>query len=1095
MKILTKVVIAFIMMLLFQELIAREKSNITINGYKVPCEHDSNHWKINYKVNLGKENPPELELFKSGIKKHPKHPHIAGYNGDVLVKIVAPGLVEEIGVSALYVNYADRRSRTVNITYSLNGFDFLPLANETGAGGGVALSGTVKPSVKSQIVWLRFRRELEKNDANGRSGYVVFRSLGFALKGSMPSLDEAQERIVLIIPDKPISILRAYSSDYLNRTITPELNQTLAAERLQMLIARATGVTPLIVKASEAPKTGMRIFVGYGPHLEGVVTAPEELEGLKIQEQDGNLFILGQIAPAGMNNWPAPVDLGVMHAVETFAEKVMGYRFLNSTPDDEENFVLGTVIPQLDGLSVEPGLLIEDAPVFRTRLLSTRPRPLMGLRANSSQNFACNHSYAPKAWEEEYGKKHPEMFIPKKSAEETKAEEQAAAMGMEPDFGFLDYTEPKVLEERLKHLDGWFKEGRYQNFFAGRTPNDTYIIEERPDRSPGHFQYNDRARQLFDPSLGKWGNFSGIWFDYLNRLSAEAKTRWSAHRISALAYTWATMPPDFDIADNIDVQLALIFPTTQAKDPVFWNRNLDWVKRWSEKLGGDRNRLLLWEYGCWPDWFVASPANDPFMWQKWIQKIRPYVSGVFFEFYGPAEMNFITRYLWMKLLWNPDIDVAAELADVCKAFYGPAGEDMTKFNLYLIERYAMAWKDARPIWDQYYVSPHNYYGESYTAAEINHLAGLLEAARAKTGLPPEINTNVVMGSAVFVYNAAKKAAPVEITISATGGNLPNPSVGWDGGRLDWKGSVQPGERLAVNRDGRATLYATNGTATAVNVEVEGSWPEIEPEQSEVFHFWHRREGEADIPFQVQVRYGKGTFAKSRQSSENIYARRVEWTGDAYLVFSPTRNSASDGWRGMFADAHTAHRYLRRVPEYRVSRGDVLPKGLHDGIWKSVATTELVTGKRKSAVPYEIMGYPANLRTRIQMLASDKGLAVRFVANGKPVEKETVTLEMNGKSWTFPLTGKPYKGPETWTVETGKDGWAALVVLPWESLGFSQGTPVGREVPAQILRSRAPGAKGYNSVPQSAVMENYIWSPPLGMWGDGEQGSGKLVFAP
>jgi hypothetical protein len=75
----------------------------------------------------------------------------------------------------------------------------------------------------------------------------------------------------------------------------------------------------------------------------------------------------------------------------------MGYRFLVSTPDDEELFELGTVVPALKTLEVEPGLIIEQAPVFQHRVASSRGGHI-GFRAGSAPAFHCNHSYHVEAW-------------------------------------------------------------------------------------------------------------------------------------------------------------------------------------------------------------------------------------------------------------------------------------------------------------------------------------------------------------------------------------------------------------------------------------------------------------------------------------------------------------------------------------------------------------------------------------------------------------------------------------------------------------------------------------------------------------------------
>ena len=124
-------------------------------------------------------------------------------------------------------------------------------------------------------------------------------------------------------------------------------------------------------------------------------------------------------------------------------------------------------------------------------------------------------------------------------------------------------------------------------------------IEETPDGAALSIQYSKRSRELFDPRHHAWGNFSSIWFDYLNRMSPEVKKRWPGMRISTLAYMRHYGVPTFELADNIDVMLCLMRTSMGNKEPEVFNANLADVKKWSAKLGGDRSRLFLWEYGCW----------------------------------------------------------------------------------------------------------------------------------------------------------------------------------------------------------------------------------------------------------------------------------------------------------------------------------------------------------------------------------------------------------------------------------------------------------------------------------------------------------------
>jgi len=268
-------------------------------------------------------------------------------------------------------------------------------------------------------LWIRLRQGAD--DANAvAGGSVVFQKFSFAVGGPAAAPDSPQ--IALVVPDQPLSVP---GGDGLYRA---DLTQMAAAERLRMLIGRATGVWPRIVPAARTPKSGMRVFVGYGPHLKGRCEPPDRPEGLKILERDGDVYLLGEIAPAGTNNWPTAADRGVMHAVETFAERVMGYRFLYSPPNDPELFELGTAIPVLDTLAIERGLSIEEAPAFEHRI--PYGTASLGLRSGSSPAFNCNHSYYVEGWAAMYAEKHPEMFIPKVPEGAEKLDDaQVAAMG------------------------------------------------------------------------------------------------------------------------------------------------------------------------------------------------------------------------------------------------------------------------------------------------------------------------------------------------------------------------------------------------------------------------------------------------------------------------------------------------------------------------------------------------------------------------------------------------------------------------------------------------------------------------------------------
>ena len=802
-----------------------------------------------------------------------------------------------------------------------------------------------------------------------------------------------------------------------------------------------------------------------------------------ILERDGDLFLLGEMTQPGVNNWPGPADRGVMHAVETFAERVMGYRFLYSPLDDPELFELGTAIPALDKLVIEPGLRIEEAPTFQHRVPNYHPRcPIagryptgMGLRSGSAPAFNCNHSYHVAEWARMYAEEHPELFIPRvpEGAEELD-EAQVAAMGAQRHLNFLDYTEPLVLEKRLEHLQTFFDGRGAPGFY--RSPTLKYIMEEPPDWKAPSFQYNERSRALWNPNADQWGGFSNIWFDFLRRLALEVKDRWPHMRISALAYMRHYGVPTFEIPDNIDVMIALMRTSMASKEPDVFDKNLAHVRKWFDYMGGDRERLFLWEYGCWPTMNgVTPPLISPFAMQKWLQAVRPYVSGVFFEWYDPPEYYLMPR-LWARLLWDPDLDVAAEIEDLCRSLYGPAGDTMTAFYRLLIERYEMQWENPSLVWDQFYLTPDLYYGQSLRPAEIARLAALLERARREVGLPAVVEAKVQHGSAVHLFNAEDVDVPVAIALTALEHELVNPGVGWDGGRIVWRGRLQPGERLDIAGAGQARLTSADGSAREAAGDLEGEALTLAAGAADVFHFRHAGP-ERDARFTAELRYGPDVEPVPGQAEQGIHSRRLAWVRDPFLVFHPIKGLMNQ--RGLLAEAHVVHQHLGRVPAYEPVRVDALPNDIDDPLWRDVPAAELVRGREDGGPSYERNGFPADRRTRVQFLHAPEGLAARIVADGAPAEGEKLVLRINDMDLEFAVAGNGADGSALHRVEVDRDGWRGLAVAAWREIGLA-GDDMPAEASVQILRESDTDA--------------FVWSPPLGSaWGHGKQGPGRLLF--
>ena len=128
----------------------------------------------------------ELALSPGGWKKHPSSGHITGYNGDITLRIKAPGPIAKITLDGAITNYADSRKRTAYAAFSLDGVIFRELARQEFASGTAKLKGSFQlPPGDAEYIWVRFGRQLEDGDANGKYGFVLFNRIGFQLEGVM----------------------------------------------------------------------------------------------------------------------------------------------------------------------------------------------------------------------------------------------------------------------------------------------------------------------------------------------------------------------------------------------------------------------------------------------------------------------------------------------------------------------------------------------------------------------------------------------------------------------------------------------------------------------------------------------------------------------------------------------------------------------------------------------------------------------------------------------------------------------------------------------------------------------------------------------
>src|ERR1043165_2378228 len=198
----------------------------------------------------------------------------------------------------------------------------------------------------------------------------------------------------------------------------------------------------------------------------------------------------------------------------------------------------------------------------------------------------------------------------------------------------------------------------------------------------------------------------------------------SPTRIGGMAYANVTIPPQ---------QLTSIEPyTTLFRSPIdiYPDHGMDapdsppkeeyraMMERWAALMQG---RLAIYDYDqgqlVWRD--LPNPSHQAFA-----QDVRHYraakILGIGTESRGATATTFLTLFMRGQLMWNPDADVRALLAEFDTAFYGPAAEPMGAY-----------WGALYDAWDRTLVTEHEFPAAPaiYTPELVAAMRGHLERAR------------------------------------------------------------------------------------------------------------------------------------------------------------------------------------------------------------------------------------------------------------------------------------------------------------------------------------------------------------------------------
>ncbi len=497
----------------------------------------------------------------------------------------------------------------------------------------------------------------------------------------LPAADHAP--VVLVRDGRPHAVVYVAVPN-------PSTNLTLLVDELVEAIRLSSGARLERVQTLSADQPAIIIGDCEESRQAGIVAADIPIEGFVIKTAAQRVFLVGstQSLPKERifnikKHRPQYVNDGTAWAVADFLERSIGVRWYWPVTAG------GRSILEQKTLTVPP-VHYTDQPVFRMRdfsgaaykdkglralyfhkegdptlpltLLSPRAEAvelqpmLAGQREGNSWPYVVKVHEPQKLWKD-FDKnlgKHPElhdMFALK--ADGTRH------------FSMFCYSSPKTLDYLLKGCENAWEHDKSVSWVTA-----TCVTISPADHAVQCFC--EPCRKLWEPAGGTYGRASKTMGVFVKRMCEEVKKRWPDKRVIYLPYwNYTNCPEGFECPDNLEVQMCTMAFGLMRQGGARANMQKQ-LQAWSKVVGG---KITTWEYSHRvPEWTYA-PVQYPHLVQDYYRANRDILAGSYLNAGTIREWSTgaPTDYVWMKVLWNPDVDVDAILDRLCSRMFGKAG--------------------------------------------------------------------------------------------------------------------------------------------------------------------------------------------------------------------------------------------------------------------------------------------------------------------------------------------------------------------------------------------------------------------------------------
>lgn len=446
-------------------------------------------------------------------------------------------------------------------------------------------------------------------------------------------------------------------------------------QELVEIIRLSTGATlELVDKPPPVDRPAIVIGECQETRLAGIDAAKIPVEGFVVKTAPNRVYLVGstQPLPPGSDPWARWSNEGTAWAVADFLERFVGVRWYWPAEVGGRSIIRSSLL-------VIPPVHYRDQPVFRQReyhpaegwTLPTKecsedkepiPFPLgvipEGVKRIDMSNYlplvrgGCSWPYKVKCHAPRVGE------IEAAFRESIDKDMFALNADGSRNSRMLCYSSQKTLEFLLKGCERvWDKGGAA-----------TWVTSTCVSVSPADYPVVCHCSACRE-TMAK-GGASLVMALFVRRLCEAVKQRWPDKKVIYLPYwNYDECCKEVQYPDN------LVIMSAQTTYPMQ-------IKAQPENLQGAIQRLRCFRaQACLPvttwDYCIVgfhAPRQYPHVVRDFYQAAKDTCAGTFINgmCLGEWSTTAPTLYVWMRVLWNPDVDVDAVLDEMCRRLFGKA---------------------------------------------------------------------------------------------------------------------------------------------------------------------------------------------------------------------------------------------------------------------------------------------------------------------------------------------------------------------------------------------------------------------------------------